>query len=109
MTPTFSTMLLGSIYNDSINSSSLFQNKTVAIVDRIDAGVQPPLFYLKKPSGLKIKWTFYAEDLMKIEENELQRYLQIDKFLEQKGEQILVNFIGQPASFKRWLRKDQII
>lgn len=91
-----------------INTSPLFQNKTVAIVDRVDAGVSPALFYLRKTSGMKIKWTFYVEDLTKINEDQLQSYLKIDKFVEQRGEEILCTFQGQPKSFRRWLRKDQI-
>lgn len=78
-------------------------------MDRIDASVEPPLYYLKKPSGMKIKWTFYVEDIVKIQEDQLQNYLKIDKFLDKRGEKFLVNFVDQPRSFKRWLRKDQIV
>lgn len=78
-------------------------------MDRIDAGVKPELYYLKRPSGAKITWTFYSEDLMKVNENELQQYLKIEKFVEQRGEEYLCTFKGQPKSFRRWLRKDQII
>lgn len=78
-------------------------------MDRIDAGVKPELYYLKRPSGYKIRWTFYKEDIMKINEDELQRYLKIEKFVEQRGDDYLCIFKGQPRSFKRWLRKDQII
>lgn len=81
----------------------------MAIVDRIDAGVQPALYYLKKPSGMKIIWTFYRQDLTKVDEDQLQSYLKIEKFIEQRGEEFLCTFQGQPKSFRRWLRKDQII
>ena len=94
---------------NSINTLFLFQKKTVAIVDRVDAGVNPPLFYLRRPSGMKMKWTFYFEDLTKINEEQLQNYLKIDKFVEQRGEEYLCTFQDQPRSFKRWLRKDQIV
>ena len=58
---------------------------------------------------MKIKWTFYIEDLTKVDESQLQSYLKIDKFVDQQGEEFLCTFQGQPKSFKRWLRKDQII
>ena len=81
----------------------------MAIVDRVDAGVKPALYYLKSPSGMKKRWTFYKEDLTKINENQLLNYLKIDKFVEQRGEEFLCTFQGQPRSFKRWFKKDQIV
>ena len=91
-----------------------FQPKTVAIVERINAGVNPPLFYLRNLVGIKIKWTYYQENLLKIEEEKINSYLEVNKILKKRktpsgGDEFLVNFLFQPSTYTKWLTKDQFV
>ena len=62
-----------------IKAFSPFQPKTVAIVDRIDAGITPPLFYLKNLLKKKIRRPYYKEQLLLIAEKDIPKYLVVNK------------------------------
>lgn len=83
-------------------------------MDRIDAGVNPPLFYLLDLMGKKLKYSFYEEQLLKIKEEDISSYLQVDKIIkirtsESGANQYLVNFINQPHEFQKWLSKEEFV
>lgn len=94
-----------------IKGFSLFQPKTVAIVDRIDAGITPPLFYLKNLLKKKIRGPYYKEQLLLIAEKDIQKYLVVNKILRRNKdkEEFLVNFVGQPYQYQKWLKKSDFV
>jgi hypothetical protein len=71
------------------------------------------LYKLKNLNDQKIAWTFYKENLLKIDVSKLSNYFRIDKILEKRTlngqEEYLVTFQGQIPSFQRWLKKEEIV
>ena len=97
-----------------IKAFSPFQPKTVAIVDRIDAGITPPLFYLKNLLKKKIRGPYYKEQLLLIAEKDIPKYLVVNTNFKIRNttndkEEFLVNFVGQPYQYKKWLKKSDFV
>ena len=85
----------------------------MAVIRRIDAGVDPPLYYLSDICRKNIEWTYYRENLVSIDEENLTDYFVIDKIIDTRfsdgEEEFLVTFKNQTKQFRRWLTKAQIV
>ena len=44
------------------------------------------MYYLRDLNGDKINWSFYSEDLTKVDEDNLNHFLVVDKILKEKTE-----------------------
>ena len=83
-------------------------------MQRIDAGVVPPLYYLCDILGKSVKWTFYKENLKKVDEQNLTSYFQIEDIIDKRRseageEEFLVTFKGQTRNFLRWIPKTDMV
>ena len=71
------------------------------------------MYYLRDLNGDKVNWSYYSEDLTKVDEDNLNHFLVVDKILKEKTEDgrklYLVTFKYQSKKFRRWLRKDQMV
>ena len=82
-------------------------------MDYVDAGISPALYRIRDITGKKINFTYYRENLDKIDPNNLNRHFHIDQVLEKRKKEnsyeYLVTFKHQPKAFKRWLTKKQFV
>ena len=72
-------------------------------VERTD----PPVYKLRDLANEKLLGTFYAHELNKIVIDRNKTF-KIEKILEEKGDKVLVKYIGWPIKFAEWIPKKRI-
>ena len=82
-------------------------------MDYVDAGIGPALYRIKYITGKKIDFTYYRENLDKIDPYNLNEHFHIDQVIKKRKKEdtyeYLVTFKHQPKAFKRWLTKEQFV
>ena len=67
----------------------------------------PAVYKLRDLAGEKLLGTFYAHELNKISIDRNKTF-KIEKILEEKGDKVLVKYIGWPIKFAEWIPKKRI-
>ena len=59
-----------------------------------------------------IRDSYYKEQLLLIAEKDIQKYLVVNKkfkIRKKDKEEFVVNFVGQPYQYKKWLKKSDFV
>ena len=75
-------------------------------IDSIER-TRPVVYRLRDLTGEKIKGTFYKQELIKITVNPNTPY-EIETILAEKGNRVLVKYLGWPSKFNEWLPKKKV-
>ena len=68
---------------------------------------RPVVYRLRDLAGVKIKGTFYQEELKKISVDP-NALFEIEAVLAEEGTKVLVKYLGWPSKFNEWLPKKQV-
>ena len=68
---------------------------------------RPVVYRLRDLAGVKIKGTFYQEELKKISVDPNASF-EIEAVLAEEGNKVLVKYLGWPSKFNEWLPKKQV-
>ena len=66
-----------------------------------------PCYRLKDHNGKKIKGSFYEDELSSVKVDETKEY-RIDKIIKEKGNKVLVRWLGYGPEHGSWILKKDI-
>ena len=76
-------------------------------IDKVEH-TEPPVYKLRDFAGEKLLGTFYEQELTKISVDRNKTF-KIEKVLEEKGNKVLVKYLGWPMKFSEWIPKKRIL
>jgi hypothetical protein len=80
--------------------------KETFVIDRLMTHHRThPVYKLKDLKGEELDSIFYESELVKVGKPDYRKTFDIEEVLEEKGNQMLVKWVGYPASFNQWIQK----
>ena len=93
--------------------SSLFQRGEVALVSKVRADEDPPIFYLQRLDQTDIEGSFYREQLRRLSQYDKRGYVEVNSILDEKienGEKwYKVNYVGLRPNFQKWVKEADLM